>query len=88
MQGDDMTVAHHPHPFAPRWAPFVAVAFAAIVAASLLLVVDWAVAVPGGVADAAPARSSIDSTTAPMDIGQQFYKEKAMAPAQELPAQF
>jgi hypothetical protein len=83
-----MTVAHHSHPFAQSWAPFVAVAFAAIAAASLLLVGDWAVAVPGEVAEAAPARTSNDSTTAPMDIGQQFYKEKAMAPAHELPAQF
>ena len=82
-----MTVAHRSHSFAPRWAPFVAVAFSAIVAASLLLVVDWAVAVPGGW-PVAPARTSNDSTMAPMDIGQQFYKEKTMAPAQELPAQF
>ena len=83
-----MTVAHRSHSFAPRRAHFVALAFAAIVAASLLPVVDWAIAVPGGVADAAPARTSNNSTMAPMDIGQQFYKEKTMAPAQELPAQF
>jgi hypothetical protein len=88
MKGDDMTVAHHPHPFAPSWAPFVALAFAAIVAASVLLVVDWAVAIPSGVANAAPAGGTNDPTTAPMDIGQQFYKEKATALAQELPAQF
>ena len=31
-----MTAPHHQHPFAPRWASFVALAFVAIVAASLL----------------------------------------------------
>lgn len=83
-----MTVAHHPPSFAPRWAPFAALAFAAVVAASLLLVVNWAVAVPSEVPNAAPARTSNAPLTAPLDIGQQFYREKAMAPAQELPAQF
>ena len=82
-----MTIAHHPHSSAPRWAPFVALACAAAVAASLLVIVDWPVAV-GGVSDAAPAPTFKDSTAAPMDIGQQFYEEKTAAPAQELPAQF
>jgi hypothetical protein len=86
MKGDDMTVAHHPHPVAPSRALFVAL-FVAIVAASLL-VLDWVVVIPGGVANAAPAGGTNDSTTAPMEIGQQFYREKMMAPAQELPAQF
>lgn len=80
-----MTVAHHPHPFAPRWARFVALAFVAVAAASLL---DWSASIPGGVADATPARRTNGSTAAPMDIGQQFHTEKTMAPAQELPAQF
>lgn len=83
-----MTVAHRSHSFALRGAHFVALAFAAILAAALLLVVDWATAVPGGVADAAPARTSNNSAMAPMDNGQQFYKEKTVAPEQELPAQF
>jgi hypothetical protein len=83
-----MTAAHRSHSFAPRWAPLVAVAVSVIVAAFLLLAVDWAGAVPGGMAEAAPARTSNDPTMTPMDIGQQFYQEKTMAPAQELPAQF
>lgn len=82
-----MTIAHHSHSSAPPWAPFVALASAAAVAASLLVIADWPVPI-GAVADAEPAPTSIDSTAVPMDIGQQFYEEKTMAPAQELPAQF
>jgi hypothetical protein len=80
-----MTVPHHPYPFAPRWSRFVFLAFVAVAAASLL---DWSAAIPNRLAEATPARETIDSTTPPMDIGQQFYTEKSMAPAQELPAQF
>ncbi len=80
-----MTIALHPHSFAPRWARFVALTFVAVAAASLL---DWSAAVPGGVADATSARLNNDSTTAPLDIGQRFYAEKTIAPTQELPAQF
>lgn len=81
-----MTIARHPHPFASRWGLFVVLAFVAIMATSLLIA-DWAVAIPGGMADAAPAART-NTSTAPMDLGQQFYTEKTMAPAQELPAQF
>ena len=85
-----MTAAIHPHPSTPRWGRFVALAFAALAAASLL---DWSAALPGGVADATSARGTSDpATAATMDmdegIGQKFYTEKTMAPAQELPAQF
>lgn len=82
-----MTVAHGSHPFVRRSAPFVGAALFAVLVTSLL-VVEWAVAVTEKEAGTAPVRTSSDSGAAVMDIGQQFYREKTMAPAHDLPAQF
>jgi hypothetical protein len=82
-----MAPAHLLHPSIRRTAPFLAVAFIAVAATTLLLV-DGAVAVPAAVAQAAPDRRSGDPVVQTMGISEQFQQQKAMALVHELPAQF
>lgn len=82
-----MTLANDPHRTSARRARLIGLAFVAILAVSLL-VFGGTAAIPSGAANATTARASDGPPTASIDIGQQFYLEKAWAPVQELPAQF